>query len=229
MLELVISFPIVSCSFYMFSIILKHYFYYWLFAGFFFVMLLYQYTEPQFEAIYFFSVHHSLFGNFFFRWITELGDFVPYLVLMVIFAFLKNREQVLKIAFVAVLTSILAYTLKNIFLHDRPGTILENYQLLNSINWVPEYKILKGHFSFPSGHSMSGFALWTTMACYFVQHKGGQIVCFFIAVLICISRMYLGAHFPQDVLVGAVIGVTIATFVEYFVETNRFFTDSDRG
>ncbi len=213
----------------MFSVIQKHAFYYWLFAVFFAAMLVYQYTEPQFEAIYFFSAHRSSVGNFFFRWVTELGDFVPYLVLMVVFAFMKNRNQVLKIAFVALFTSLLSFVLKSTFLHDRPGTLLEHYHLLNTINWVPAYQVLKGHFSFPSGHSMSAFALWTTMACYFNRHKVWQIVCFFIAVFICISRMYLGAHFPQDVLVGAVVGITIATFVEYFVERNLFFLGSDEG
>ena len=215
----------------MFSVIRRHDLYYWLYVLFFVVMLWYQFNEPQFEAIYFFSAHRSVFADFFFTWITELGSFAPYVVALIVFIFLKNKEQVMKIAITAVLTAIFSYALKIFFLHDRPGTILEHEHLLNTINWVPSYGILKGHFSFPSGHSMSAFAFWTTIAFYFNSQRsvnglkleaGSQnlifiSLCFIIAVLVCISRMYLGAHFPQDVITGSFIGITIATFVEYLV------------
>ena len=215
----------------MFSVIRRHDLYYWLYVLFFAAMLWYQYNEPQFEAIYFFSAHRSVAADFFFTWITELGSFAPYVVALIVFMILKNKEQILKIAIVAVLTAIFSYLLKNFFLHDRPGTILENKHLLNTINWVSAYGILKGHFSFPSGHSMSAFAFWTTMACYFNDQRlvvGSRyfifiFLCFIIAALVCISRMYLGAHFPQDVITGSIIGITIATFVEYLAEKNLFF------
>ena len=67
-------------------------------------------------------------------------------------------------------------------------------------------------FSFPSGHTSSSFAAAT--AIYAMNRKWG-IVAYVFAVLMGISRLYLGVHFPTDVLAGAVIGFVIASF--YFM------------
>ena len=62
-------------------------------------------------------------------------------------------------------------------------------------------------FSFPSGHTSSSFAAAT--AIYAMNRKWG-IVAYVFAVLMGISRLYLGVHFPTDVLAGAVIGFVMA-------------------
>ena len=62
-------------------------------------------------------------------------------------------------------------------------------------------------FSFPSGHTSSSVAAAT--AIYAMNRKWG-IVAYVFAVLMGISRLYLGVHFPTDVLAGAVIGFVMA-------------------
>ena len=62
--------------------------------------------------------------------------------------------------------------------------------------------------SFPSGHAMSSFA------CAFVLARLAPrlaIPSFVLAALIAISRVYVGVHYPLDILVGAVLGVLLAT------------------
>jgi undecaprenyl-diphosphatase len=58
-------------------------------------------------------------------------------------------------------------------------------------------------FSFPSGHTMTAFAAWANYA----ELVPGS-ACFFLpaAVLIGLSRVVLGCHYPTDVLVGALLG-----------------------
>jgi membrane-associated phospholipid phosphatase len=60
--------------------------------------------------------------------------------------------------------------------------------------------------SFPSGHTSQAFFMATLMAPYF--HASAWVVFFLyaIALLVGITRMYVGAHYPRDVLAGAILG-----------------------
>lgn len=63
-----------------------------------------------------------------------------------------------------------------------------------------------GGRSFPSGHTSQAFFMATLMAGYF--HAGIWAVCLLYAVAlgVGITRMYVGAHYPRDVLAGAILG-----------------------
>ena len=60
--------------------------------------------------------------------------------------------------------------------------------------------------SFPSGHTSQAFFTATLIAPYF--HPGGWavILLYTIALLVGVTRMYVGAHYPRDVLAGAILG-----------------------
>lgn len=60
--------------------------------------------------------------------------------------------------------------------------------------------------SFPSGHTSTAFALATSLS---IQYKKWYVVvpCYAWAVGVGYSRMYLGEHYPTDVLAGAAIGI----------------------
>jgi len=67
--------------------------------------------------------------------------------------------------------------------------------------------------SFPSGHSLTSFVFWISMSIVFFQATGftGSTALFFVAAativaLTGLSRVYLGVHFPSDVLGGYFIG-----------------------
>ena len=63
-----------------------------------------------------------------------------------------------------------------------------------------------GGRSFPSGHTSQAFFMATLVAGYF--HAGVWAVCLLYAsaLLVGITRMYVGAHYPRDVLAGAILG-----------------------
>jgi undecaprenyl-diphosphatase len=72
-------------------------------------------------------------------------------------------------------------------------------------------------FSFPSGHTMTAFAIALVVS-YFYQGLEGPM--YFLAISIAISRVVLGMHFLSDVLAGAVLGsalglASIVTFASY--------------
>ena len=60
-------------------------------------------------------------------------------------------------------------------------------------------------FGVPSNHAQSAVAVWGIMAAY-VRKWWGWLVAALLAVLIGLSRLYLGVHFPHDVLLGWLIG-----------------------
>jgi membrane-associated phospholipid phosphatase len=60
--------------------------------------------------------------------------------------------------------------------------------------------------SFPSGHTSQAFFTATMMAPYFHASVWVVFLLYAIALLVGITRMYVGAHYPRDVLAGAILG-----------------------
>lgn len=72
-------------------------------------------------------------------------------------------------------------------------------------------------YSFPSGHSSSSSGFYSGLCMTFQKYKG---ICIFSAIMILLtmfSRLYLGVHTPQDVIVGGLIGVISALIVNKMV------------
>lgn len=65
-------------------------------------------------------------------------------------------------------------------------------------------------FSFPSGHTASAFLMATLLVCTLSLNKAEQIPIFLWASTVGVARVYLGVHYPTDVLAGAILGITTA-------------------
>lgn len=59
-------------------------------------------------------------------------------------------------------------------------------------------------YSFPSGHTVSSFAVAEVLSMYFTQYKLTFIA---IAFLIALSRVYLYVHYPSDIIAGIIVGI----------------------
>lgn len=93
--------------------------------------------------------------------------------------------------------------LKNLVHRDRPCWIDPSIPLL-----VP----MPSDYSFPSGHSMNGFAASITIL---LNDKRIGIPAVILAAVIAFSRLYNFVHFPTDVIVGTLIGIVVAIFVNW--------------
>ncbi len=80
---------------------------------------------------------------------------------------------------------------------ERPFAFLDNVNLLITENPLN---------SFPSGHAALAFALATTM---FLYNKKLGILFFGGAILVAISRILVGVHFPLDILIGSILGILL--------------------
>lgn len=86
-------------------------------------------------------------------------------------------------------------------------------------NLKPLPEVMKGAtgYSFPSGHSSSTGGFYGGLIAYFRKYKGLCVMFALMVLITMFSRMYVGVHTPQDVLVGALIGVVAAVIV-YFTD-----------
>ena len=68
-------------------------------------------------------------------------------------------------------------------------------------------------YSFPSGHTQGTASFWSAIAIYLKKNYMYGISGLII-VLVAISRLYLGVHYPKDVLFGAIFGI-LTSFITY--------------
>lgn len=92
--------------------------------------------------------------------------------------------------------------LKNLIARTRPYEVVAGLQLLTE---------KQADFSFPSGHTGSSFASAVTL--YRELPKKFGIWAVVLACFIGFSRLYLGVHYPSDVIGGALIGSLIAVVI----------------
>jgi undecaprenyl-diphosphatase len=81
-----------------------------------------------------------------------------------------------------------------------------------------------GHYGFPSCHSANSFALATIVFLLFRNRRLTTFIFSWAFINSC-TRIYLGVHYPGDLLVGAIIGSAISVLVYYFF---RRFTKDQR-
>ena len=82
-------------------------------------------------------------------------------------------------------------------------------------------------YSFPSGHSMSASSLYGALIVTYRKYKGLCVFCGAMILLTMFSRLYVGVHTPQDVLVGATIGLLSAVAGVKIVEWVDRHPDKD--
>jgi len=128
------------------------------------------------------------------------ADYFEYFVVCILLVFLIiNFKKYLKMVFEALAAGILArFGVVELirFLHPRPRPFINN-----NINLILD-KV--NQWSFPSGHAAFFFALATVI--YFYNRKLG-ILFFLTAFFISICRVFVGVHWPSDILGGAIVGI----------------------
>ena len=97
------------------------------------------------------------------------------------------------------------------------GFVVTNLALKNIIHRIRPYDVMTSlnimvkperSFSFPSGHATSSLAAGVALFLTLPRRYG--VPALLLGVLIALSRMYVGVHYPTDVLCGAAIGVAAA-------------------
>jgi len=80
--------------------------------------------------------------------------------------------------------------------------------------------------SFPSGHASAAFACATVIAW---ASRRLAIPAFLLAAAVAWSRVYVGVHWPLDVLGGALLGLLVGTLLVFLARRGRFDAGGDRA
>ncbi|MBL0356189.1 MAG: phosphatase PAP2 family protein [Chitinophagaceae bacterium] len=156
--------------------------------------------------------YHFKTSDYLFIGYTNFGDGI-FSVLISLFYFfvLKKRKLGLILLIAYSFTGILAQVIKPIIESPRPVT----YFYPKHFSFFIDDIINKGNNSFPSGHTVSAFALATVLALYAVN-KWQQLLLLALAVMVGFSRIYLSQHFLTDVLAGSLLGIVGAVLCVYW-------------
>ncbi len=106
------------------------------------------------------------------------------------------------------------YVLKDQVGSDRPITYFLNQGIKDAVVTIPEFYLNTGQTSFPSGHTMAAFGLFSLL-CLMAgpQRKKLALLLALLAIAVGISRVFLVQHFLVDVLAGAFLGMAVSGFV----------------
>lgn len=106
---------------------------------------------------------------------------------------------------VALADQLCASVLRPLFCRPRPGR--PDSPIADMVTLVNGYR--GGHYGFPSCHGANSFALAVAMSMAVKVWRFRAFI-FIWATLNCLTRLYLGVHYPGDILAGAAIGSVIA-------------------
>ena len=141
------------------------------------------------------------FLNTFFELITIFGEETILVLIIVTMWFAFDKKKAQKLLFITMSSMSVNGVIKNIAKIPRPFASGE-------VTCVrPDTAT---GYSFPSGHTQN-FTTWTTICASELKKKWFTVVTALLILLVAFSRVYLGAHYPSDVIVSVVLGTAFGT------------------
>ncbi len=151
-----------------------------------------------------------------FTWLgsTNVAIIIALVAIVVLAVLLKHRMELVLFVLVVGLAPLLNRLIKSIFERERPTL----HRLIEEVG-----------YSFPSGHSMSAFTVYGILVYLLWRHVPSAwgralmiVIGLALTLFIGISRIYLGVHYPSDVIGGYLLsGAWIGLSIEVFERTVR--------
>ncbi len=143
-------------------------------------------------------------------WVTHLGSHFG-VALFIILSWIMTRERrvLRRLALLYGVHSAILYGLKFLIQRERPLSFIEMPSKLSN----GPGEILDP--SFPSGHALYAFMMATVLGAWFPRQR----VIFYIAAgFIAWTRVYIGVHFPTDIVVGSLLGYGMTRLFLYCID-----------
>ncbi len=162
------------------------------------------------EFLEWFQSFSNSFLDFFFNMISFLGEEYIYIMVIGFVYWTYNKKFGEFLGMSLAFTSVINNTLKELFNAPRPFTEYPD----RVDNLRPSTS--SGN-SFPSGHTQL-FSTFLYGAAFYLKNKWFYIVVSISVLLMMMSRIYLGVHYLEDVIVAALLGLTLGYVFYYFFD-----------
>ncbi len=134
-------------------------------------------------------------------WLTYLGSHFAVILFIILDWIITKQRKILRfLVLLYAIQSAVIYSLKFLTQRQRPFMFLE---MASKLSKGPG-EILDP--SFPSAHAAFSFMMATLLSYWFPRY---QFIFFIVAGFISWTRIYLGLHYPTDVITGALLGYVI--------------------
>lgn len=153
------------------------------------------------------------------------GGEAAFLIILIIY-YCFDKEKGEKIAYITATSMLLNGLFKNLFLAKRPFEFKGKEYLRATQNKDLPITLSDGATgtSFPSGHSQNAGVLYTSLMLNF-KKKWIKIASIALLIIVPLTRLFLGVHFPGDVVIGLGLGILAAlslNFLYDFIQKKNF-------
>lgn len=165
------------------------------------------------EVISFLQSFSSDFLNFLMLFITSFGSLYFSILVVCIIYWCYNKEVGYKMALIVSCSSVLNNIVKGLVQSARP---------IGSEGIFSLGEFSATGYSFPSGHAQNITVTGVTL-CIFTRNKLIFLATFVLVVLVGISRIYLGLHWPIDILGGIVLSLIVSIVLNEVLAKLNYF------
>lgn len=168
------------------------------------------------QFLYWLESIRTAFGDWFFSTVTYLGDETAFLLIAILLFWCVNKRSGYFMMISGFFGTIINQVMKLACKIPRPWVADPGFTIVESAREAAT------GYSFPSGHSQNAV---NTFGAIFLTTKRLwlKILCVTAAILVLVSRMYLGVHTPWDVFAGVGCAVFILLILEEFFKNDNLF------
>lgn len=172
------------------------------------------------KATLFFGIngHYSHFADVFMFYVTWFGQaeiIIPFLLFLMVFRKFRNWGYFITALLCNIIPFFIQQGLKYWLNEPRPRTL---YRDMPGMHFLPEWPELFSS-SFPSGHTVGAFSFFCLLSLLLdARYRIFGLLFFVLALFVAYSRIYLTAHFFNDIYFASIIGTVSTTLIYAFME-----------